>query len=343
MTTLHMNLGERGYDIHIGRGLLDKAGELFNLKRRTFIVTDSGVPKEYAERVAACAEVAKIVTVPEGEGSKSLEVYGRLLAEMAEFGLTRTDCAVAVGGGVVGDLTGFLAASYMRGIDFYNLPTTVLSQVDSSIGGKTAINLSGIKNIVGAFHQPRGVIVDIDTLKTLPKRQVANGLAEALKISLTSDAELFSLFESEEISDSNIERVITSALKIKKAVVEEDECEAGLRKILNFGHTFGHAVEAEEEMHGFYHGECVAIGMLPVCSPEVRARLVPVLKRLSLPYSYAGDIERALGFISHDKKCDGDKISIVLVNKIGSYEIKKMTVSEFAEMVRNTAFLEVFI
>ena len=343
MTTLHMNLGERGYDIHIGRGLIDKAGELFNLKRRTFIVTDSGVPKEYAERVAACAEVAKIVTVPEGEGSKSLEVYGRLLAEMAEFGLTRTDCAVAVGGGVVGDLTGFLAASYMRGIDFYNLPTTVLSQVDSSIGGKTAINLSGIKNIVGAFHQPRGVIVDIDTLKTLPKRQVANGLAEALKMSLTSDSELFSLFESEEISDSNIERVITSALKIKKAVVEEDECESGIRKILNFGHTFGHAVEAEEEMHGFYHGECVAIGMLPVCSPEVRARLVPVLKRLSLPYSYAGNIERALGFISHDKKCDGDKISIVLVNKIGSYEIKKMTVSEFAEMVRNTAFLEVFI
>ncbi len=343
MTTLHMNLGERGYDIHIGRGLIDKAGELFNLKRRTFIVTDSGVPKEYAERVAACAEVAKIVTVPEGEGSKSLEVYGRLLAEMAEFGLTRTDCAVAVGGGVVGDLTGFLAASYMRGIDFYNLPTTVLSQVDSSIGGKTAINLSGIKNIVGAFHQPRGVIVDIDTLKTLPKRQVANGLAEALKMSLTSDSELFSLFESEEISDSNIESVITSALKIKKAVVEEDECESGIRKILNFGHTFGHAVEAEEEMHGFYHGECVAIGMLPVCSPEVRARLVPVLKRLSLPYSYAGNIERALGFISHDKKCDGDKISIVLVNKIGSYEIKKMTVSEFAEMVRNTAFLEVFI
>lgn len=341
MTKLHMNLGERGYDIHIGRGLIDKAGELFNLKRRTFIVTDSGVPKEYAERVAACAEVAKIVTVEEGEGSKSLEVYGRLLKEMAEFGLTRTDCAVAVGGGVVGDLTGFLAASYMRGIDFYNLPTTVLSQVDSSIGGKTAINLSGIKNIVGAFHQPKGVIVDIDTLSTLPKRQVANGLAEALKMSLTSDAELFSLFENEEISDSNIERIITSALMIKKAVVEEDECESGIRKILNFGHTFGHAVEAEEEMHGFYHGECVAIGMLPVSSPEVRARLVPVLKKLGLPCSYGGDIQRALSFISHDKKCDGDKISIVLVNKIGSYEIKKMTVSEFAEMVRNTAFFEV--
>lgn len=338
MTTLHMNLAERGYDIYIGHGLLSQAREIFNLDRRVFLVTDSGVPKEYAETVAALAKEAKIVTVPEGEGSKSLEVYGRLLSEMSEFGLTRTDCAVAVGGGVVGDLTGFLAASYMRGIDFYNIPTTVLSQVDSSIGGKTAINLMGIKNIVGAFHQPKGVIVDINTLSTLPKRQVANGLAEALKMSVTSDAELFSLFESEEIGEENIERVIISALKIKKAVVETDERESGLRKVLNFGHTFGHAVEAEEEMHGLYHGECVAIGMLPVSSPSVRKRLVPVLKKLGLPCSYDGDAERALGFISHDKKCDGDKISIVLVNEIGSFEIRKMTVLEFAEMVRNTAF-----
>lgn len=338
MTTLHMNLGARGYDIHIGRGLLSQAGEIWNLDRRVFIVTDSGVPKEYSERIAACAKMAKIVTVPEGEGSKSAEIYANLLSEMVSFGMTRTDCAIAVGGGVVGDLTGFLAATYMRGIDFYNLPTTVLSQVDSSIGGKTAINLAGVKNIVGAFHQPRGVIVDIDTLKTLQKRQVANGLSEALKMSLTSDAELFSLFEAEEIGDHNIEKIITSALKIKKAVVEEDECESGIRKILNFGHTFGHAIEAQEEMHGFYHGECVAIGMLPVCSPDVKARLLPILKKLGLPYSYAGDIERALGFISHDKKCDGDKISIVLVNEIGSYEIKKMTVSEFAKAVRNTLF-----
>ena len=341
MTTLHMNLGDRGYDIHIGRGLIQRAGSLFNLERRVFIVTDSGVPREFAESVATLAANSKIATVKQGEGSKSLEVYGRLLSEMAEFGLTRTDCLVAVGGGVVGDLTGFLAASYMRGIDFYNIPTTVLSQVDSSVGGKTAINLSGIKNIVGAFHQPRGVIIDIDTLATLPKRQVANGLAEALKMSLTSDAKLFSLFENEEINDKSIEEIIISSLKIKKAVVEADERESGLRKILNFGHTFGHAVEAEEEMHGLYHGECVAIGMLPVCSSAVRERLVPVLKKLGLPFSYSGEIDKALEFIGHDKKCEGEKISIVLVDNVGSFEIKKMTVSEFAELVRNTAFNEV--
>ncbi|MBO5279864.1 MAG: iron-containing alcohol dehydrogenase [Clostridia bacterium] len=221
MNTLHLDLGERGYDITVGRGLLSSAGEYFNLKRKTFIVTDSGVPEEYAKSIAKCASDAKIVTVPEGEGSKSPETFAMLCREMLDFGITRTDCAVAVGGGVVGDLTGFVSASFMRGIDFYNVPTTVLSQVDSSIGGKTAINLGGVKNIVGAFHQPSGVLIDLDTLKTLPKRQISNGLSEAVKMSLTSDGELFSLFEKEEITEDNIEKVIVGSLKIKKYVVEK--------------------------------------------------------------------------------------------------------------------------
>ena len=152
MNKMHLNLGDGGYDINIGRGLIGKAGELFNLDRRVMIITDSGVPKEYAERVQAQCKNGKILTVNAGEESKSIEVFGRLLAEMLDFGMTRSDCVVAVGGGVVGDLAGFAAASYMRGVDFYNIPTTLLSQVDSSIGGKTAINLSGVKNIVGSFY-----------------------------------------------------------------------------------------------------------------------------------------------------------------------------------------------
>ena len=334
MTVLRMELGERGYDISVGRGLLGRAGEIFNLSRKVFIVTDSGVPAEYARTVAGCASDAMIVTVDEGEGSKSLEVLGNLLGRMIEFGMTRTDCAVAVGGGVVGDLTGFLAATYMCGIDFYNIPTTLLSQVDSSIGGKTAINHGGVKNIAGAFHQPKGVIVDVDTLATLPNRQIANGLAEAVKMALTSDAALFSRFENEEIGDGNIEEIVLASLKIKKAVVEADERESGLRKILNFGHTFGHAVEAVEEMRGFYHGECVAIGMMVTTAPEIRERVVPVLKKLGLPTTYGGDIEAALGFISHDKKCDGSRISVIFVPRVGEFEIRKMTVGEFADTVR---------
>ena len=211
MTTLHLDLGERGYDINIGRGLIDKAGEIFDLNRRVIIVTDSGVPTEYAERVKASCRDAKIITVKQGEESKSVEEFKLLCEEMLSFGMTRTDCVVAVGGGVVGDLAGFAAASFMRGIDFYNIPTTLLSQVDSSIGGKTAINLGGVKNIVGAFYQPKGVIIDPNVLKTLPERQISSGLAEAIKMSMTSDKELFELIACEDIEE-NIESIITSSL-----------------------------------------------------------------------------------------------------------------------------------
>ena len=335
MTSLHLDLGNRGYDINVGRGLLSRAGEFFALDRKVFIVTDSGVPEIYAKTISKCAKSAKIVTVPEGEGSKSPETFAMLCREMLDFGMTRTDCAVAVGGGVVGDLTGFAAASFMRGIDFYGVPTTVLSMVDSSIGGKTAINLGGVKNIVGAFHQPKGVLIDLDTLKTLPERQISNGLSEAVKMALTSDKELFSLFENEEINDENIEKVIISSLNIKKRVVEEDERESGLRKILNFGHTFGHGVEAVEEMRGFYHGECVAVGMLVTTSDAVLKRLIPVLKKLNLPTEYSGDVDGALAFISHDKKCDGDLISVIFVDEIGSFRTEKLKAQDFSSLVRN--------
>lgn len=334
MKTLRLDLAERGYDINIGCGLLNRVGELFNLDRRVFIVTDSGVPIEYAKTVENFCKIAKISVVKEGEGSKSIETFSALLKEMLEFGMTRTDCVVAVGGGVVGDLSGFLAASYMRGIDFYNIPTTLLSQVDSSIGGKTALNLGGVKNIVGAFYQPKGVIIDPDTLKTLPKRQIANGLAEAIKMSLTSDEKLFGIFEEKELNDTVYEEIIERSLIIKKSVVEQDEREGGIRKILNFGHTLAHGIEAEEEMHGFYHGECVALGMLACVSDEVGARLIPVLKKVGLPTEYNGDIEKALSFISHDKKCDGDTISIILVDRPGSYRIEKMSTQEFCDAVR---------
>ena len=333
MTTIQLKLAERGYEINIGRGLIDKVGEIFNLNRRVLIITDSGVPKEYAKRVLSQCGDGEIITVDQGEGSKSAECFIRLCEKMVEMGMTRSDCVVAVGGGVVGDLAGFTAASYMRGIDFYNIPTTLLSQVDSSIGGKTAINLGGVKNIVGAFYQPKGVIIDPNLLKTLPKRQINNGLAEAIKMSLTSDEELFDLISLGDI-ENNIEEIIIRSLKIKKSVVEEDEREGGLRKILNFGHTFGHAVEAQEEMAGIYHGECVSIGMIPVSSTEVREKLIPVLDNVGLPTKYDGNLDDALKFISHDKKCDGKKISVVFVDKIGSYRIEKMDTDAFCALVR---------
>ena len=253
---------------------------------------------------------------------------------MMDYGMTRTDCVVAVGGGVVGDLAGFVAASYMRGVDFYNIPTTMLAQVDSSIGGKTAVNLGSVKNIVGAFYQPKAVLIDTDVLKTLSKRHLAAGLAEAVKMSLTSDAELFSLFENGEINEENIEHVIARALEIKRKVVEADEKESGLRKILNFGHTLGHGIEAEEGLLGLYHGECVALGMLPFAGDEVRARLVAVLKKLGLPTEYRGNLDAAIELVAHDKKREGGSVSAIFVDEVGTARIEKLTLDEFENLVK---------
>ncbi len=334
MNTIKMELGERSYDITVGAGTLKLASELFNLKRRVFIITDSGVPREYAEAVKAQSKEAMIYTVKSGEGSKSLKVLEEVLAAMMEFNMTRKDAVVAVGGGVVGDLSGFAAATYMRGVDFYNVPTTLLSAVDSSIGGKCAVNLGEVKNAVGAFYQPKAVLIDINTLKTLDKRQLSAGLAEALKMSLTSDAELFSLFETGDIY-SDIEKIIIRSLNIKKSVVEQDERETGLRKILNFGHTYGHGIEAAEGLSGLLHGECVALGMLPMCSDEVRARVIPILEKIGLPTDYSGDPEEALGYVIHDKKREGGSVSVILVEKVGEFIIEKMTIPELSERIKN--------
>lgn len=336
---LHLDLKENGYDIVLERGVLNRAGELLKLDRRVLIITDSGVPTEYAKTVAAQCKEPVVVTIPQGETSKCFAMFESLCKKLLEESFTRTDCVVAVGGGVVGDLSGFVAASYMRGIDFYNIPTTLLSQVDSSIGGKVAIDLCGVKNIIGAFYQPKKVLIDPDVLKTLPARQFSNGLSEAIKMSLTSDAALFEMFENE-TADSMIDTVIERSLRVKKAVVEQDERESGLRKILNFGHTLGHGIESEEELHGLYHGECVALGMLPMCSEEVGARLKKVLLHWNLPTEITGDLEKMLEIAAHDKKRAGKDISVVWVEKVGTCEIRKMPMEDFKTMVRKRLAME---
>ena len=335
-TVLHMNLSENGYDIIMEKGALKKASEYLKLDRKALIVTDSGVPVNYSETVAAQCKYSRIVTIPEGEQSKSFESYKMILEELCRNEFTRTDCIIAVGGGVCGDLAGFCAASYMRGIDFYNIPTTVLSQVDSSIGGKTAIDFGGYKNIVGAFHQPKAVIIDTDVLATLPERRVADGLSEALKMAATYDKELFEKFEKsskEEIFTKVLFEIILGSLKIKKDVVEKDEKETGLRKILNFGHTVAHALESCEEFSGYFHGECVAIGMLPMCEGAVRKRIKAQLVKMGLPVEPFGETAKVLSAIAHDKKLSGDTLSAVFVPKIGEYEIRKVNLCEYKEQI----------
>ncbi len=330
---LRMELGASSYDIVLEHGAIHKAASYMDLDRRVLVVTDDGVPAEYAEIIASQCRRPVCVTVPQGEDSKSFAVLERLCTEMMKNGFTRTDAVVAVGGGVVGDLSGFAAASYMRGIDFYNVPTTLLSEVDSSIGGKTAINLGGVKNIVGAFHQPRCVLIDPDVLKTLPRRQIAGGLAEAIKMAATFDAELFSLIENEDI-DENLDVIIERSLRIKKYVVEHDEKEKGLRRILNFGHTVGHGIESYEGLHGLYHGECVALGMLPMCEGETKARLIRVLEKAGLPTTLDFDAERIYEAVTHDKKLEGDTLNLIYVPEIGSYEMKKTSLGAFRAVLK---------
>ena len=321
------------YNIYLERGALKKAGEYFNLDRKVMVITDSGVPAEYAETVAARCKSAVIVTIEMGEKSKNIDTFKYLLECLVENNFTRTDCVVAVGGGVVGDLSGFVASAFMRGIDFYNIPTTVLSEVDSSIGGKTAIDFMGLKNIVGAFYPPMGVLIDPDTLKTLPRRQISNGLAEALKMSMIADPVLFDIFEKGDI-EADIDTIIERSLRIKKYVVEEDEKESGLRKTLNFGHTLAHAIESVNELETYYHGECVSIGMVPMCAPDVRERLLPILKKLNLPTKTDYTAEQLIDACRHDKKTSGDSITIVYVSEIGKSELRKMPFDEYEELVK---------
>lgn len=339
MKTLRMDLGDRSYDIYVGRNLLNQADEYINLNRKVFVLTDSGVPKEYSEKILSFCKNGKICTVPKGEGSKSMKTLEFVLSEMLYFDMSRGDAMVSVGGGMVGDLGGFAASSFMRGIDFYQVPTTFLSQVDSSIGGKTAINFGNVKNVIGAFYQPKAVLIDINTLSTLSERLMAEGVAESVKMALTLDEDLFLVLENEGVTEDNIEDIILSSLRIKKSIVEADEKETGLRKILNFGHTLGHGIEADCSMGNLYHGECVAIGMLPMCSREVRKRLLALLEKLGLPTKYDGDLDNAIEFVIHDKKCKDEFLDIILVKGVGKCEIKKMSIEEFKNLYSKSLIL----
>ena len=328
---LSVDLPQNGYDVVLQPGAIQSADAYLKLDRRVLVVTDDGVPAPYAAAVADRCGQPELFRIPQGEASKSFSMLERLLKQMLASGFTRKDCVVAIGGGVVGDLAGFAASVYMRGIDFYNIPTTLLSQVDSSVGGKTAVNLDGIKNIAGTFYQPKKVLIDTQTLRTLPARQVAAGLAEAVKMSLTSDAELFACFETAPSPLDRLDWIIERSIRIKADVVARDEKEQGLRRILNFGHTIGHGIESFTHLHGLYHGECVALGMLPMCAPSVRRRLKAVLEKLGLPTSCPLDAEEVYAAMLHDKKMGGGRITVTTVDTVGSYTMREMTPEELKE------------
>lgn len=324
---ISVSLKEESYPIHIEPGALHRIDSYLNLARRVLVVTDSGVPGEFAAAVADACGQARVCVLPAGESSKSFSNYQLLLREMLLLNMDRGDCVVAVGGGMVGDLAGFAAATYMRGIDFYNVPTTLLSQVDSSIGGKTAIDMDGVKNIVGAFHQPRAVVIDPDTLASLAWRQVAAGLAESVKMAMTCDEKLLSLIETSSDLMARLPEMIARSLTIKARVVEQDPMEQGLRRVLNFGHTVGHAIESCQQ-GALLHGECVALGMLPMCAPALRPRLARILEKCGLPTKLQITTDQLRPYLLHDKKARSGFVTVVEVDRPGTFRLERRTPEE---------------
>ena len=315
------------YDVIIQRNILNNVSEYLSLQRKVLILTDDGVPSEYVSKISSQCLNPIIVTVKQGEQSKNIDNYQLVMKTLIEHGFTRTDCLVSIGGGVVGDLGGFISSTYMRGIDFYNVPTTLLSQVDSSIGGKTAIDYNGIKNIIGSFYTPKCVLIDPNTLKTLDKRQLHAGLVEAIKMACTCSSSLFEIISKSKNLENDIDEIIFQSLQIKQKIVEEDLEEKGLRRVLNFGHTLGHIIESASN-YNLLHGECVGIGMLSFSSDKARKQIKKLLKKYNLPTSYDLTLKDIENYLTHDKKKTGDYIWIVSVENIGSYELKKIKIDE---------------
>jgi len=361
-TTVPVSGGDfRPYDVVVGRGLLAGLGErVAPLARgRTVVITDETVGRLHGKAALASLKAAgapgRLLTVPPGEGSKSFAELERVIDRMLAFQLDRTDVVVALGGGVVGDLAGLAAALFMRGIDFVQVPTTLLAQVDSSVGGKTAIDTPRGKNLVGAFHQPRLVVADIDVLATLPERQVRSGWAEVLKHGLICDAGFFDWLAGEGATGATgdpgaLERAVVRSVEIKSAIVGEDEKEAGRRALLNLGHTFGHAIEAELgfDETKLTHGEAVALGCAlafrfsvgqGLCPAGEAERAEAVIAAAGLPtrLAQAGAFRGAalVKRMAGDKKAEGGRLTLILARRIGeafvARDVDAAAVSAFLE------------
>jgi len=338
MITLEVSLGERSYPIHIGSGLLGRADLLQPHVRgqHAVIVTNETVGPLYAARVEAAlgalGKTVRTVTLPDGEAFKNWETLNLIFDSLLRAGADRKTTLVALGGGVVGDMTGFAAACYMRGVPFVQMPTTLLAQVDSSVGGKTGINHPLGKNMIGAFHQPRAVIADIDALQTLPARELAAGMAEVIKHGAIADAGYFEWIERNiqalnRCDPDLMALAVQRSCEIKASVVAQDEREGGLRAILNFGHTFGHAIEAGLGYGEWLHGEAVGCGMvmaadlslrLGFIDVQTRARLRKLVEAAMLP-AVAPELgtDRYIELMKVDKKAEAGSIKFILLKKLG--------------------------
>ncbi|MBN2831550.1 MAG: 3-dehydroquinate synthase [Candidatus Omnitrophica bacterium] len=346
MHSIRLNLKSRSYNIIVGTKILPLLGRYLariNIGTDAYIITNSAVKSRYGRVLSQGLKKygfnLKFKTIPDGERAKDIRVASLLIRDLAKFDLKRRSFIIAFGGGVVGDLSGFVASIYKRGIPYIQVPTTLLAQVDSSIGGKTAIDLKEGKNLAGAFYQPALVFSDISLLKTLNKRQVANGLAEVIKYGVIKDKNLLTYIEREcrniiRLKEPFLEHIVKCCSGIKASIVSLDETEKkGLRTALNFGHTIGHAIEAAANFYKYNHGEAIALGMLVALEMSVRLKLInqAILKRIEALISSAGlpvkitgvSVAKILKKHFHDKKFTGKSNKFVLVSGLGKVTVVK--------------------
>lgn len=348
MRNVHVDLGSKSYDIVIERGLLPHVGRkiktLLPKAEKIAVITDSNVGPLYASILKESLEreglTFTVQAFTAGEASKNLQTLGILYDGLAEAGLTRSDALIALGGGVTGDMGGLAAATFLRGISFVQIPTSLLATVDSSVGGKVAIDLSGGKNLVGAFYQPKVVFIDPDLLKTLPVRYLHDGLAEVIKYGCIMDKELFMMLEKIQNDAellAHVDEIIEICCNIKARIVEQDEFDTGERMLLNFGHTLGHAVEKTFCFDRYSHGEGVGIGMVVLTRQSEKLglteqgtadRIAALLQKFQLPISVDMRQKDFLRAIALDKKKRGSHLTLILLKKIGESFLQKVAFSE---------------
>jgi 3-dehydroquinate synthase len=353
MQTLTVNLGERSYPIHVGANILDRVGaslQQVGLRGKVAVVSNPTVAQLYLDSIhdalSASGFEVEVILLPDGEEHKNLKSLVMIYDGLVKARLERKSCILALGGGVIGDLAGFAAATYLRGVPYVQLPTTLLAQVDSSVGGKTAVNHDSGKNLIGAFYQPKLVLIDITVLRTLPRRELIAGLAEVVKYGIIADPILFRLLEDKIERLLGLDRelliqVIATCCAIKARVVEQDEREDDYRAVLNFGHTVGHALEAATDYQRFLHGEAVAIGMAKAaaislqqgfCDRKSFERVIQLIKKVGLPTELPSSISIAnlLQGMEVDKKAAAGKIKFVMCDGIGKTRFHWLAPGEIA-------------
>ena len=330
MKKIIIPIPNKSYEVLIHKGLLQEIDKYIDKNREIVIISDDNIPKQYINSILPLLNNPTTLFVPQGEASKSMETANSLLNLLVEYKVTRGALLIALGGGVIGDLVGFVASIYLRGIDYIQIPTTLLSQIDSSVGGKVGINAENMKNAIGAFKQPKLVLIDPNTLETVNTRQISSGISEMIKYGLIASKSLFKDIIEKDIF-YNIEDYIFKCVSIKTDLIIEDELDYGLRQLLNYGHTIGHAIEQYSD-YKLLHGEAIAIGMrLMAKGCNFEEELLKALNKYNLPTTYEYDKEAIYQIIRTDKKANQNTLNLIMVTELGKGYIKPISIEEIKE------------